>query len=450
MTTGQQARLRLIGASFIAVVLVLTVAIFAGVHRAPFEPDTRKVVVEFEHAAQLHKGDQVRLEGDVEGKVTEIEPSPTPENARVTLSVEKDAGPIYADARARLRIKTLLGGSFYIDIDRGTRGAGPLGSKMIGTDRTSVQTEVEDLTDVFREDAVTGLQALPKEFGKALADPEPPAKVLQTVNDIAKDAGVAVYALRGQEPGEDLPRLVQSTSRAVAALNTPTDDIRTVVSGAAATLETTGRRSAELRQTIAAGPGVTYDMANTLARLDGTLDVARGLIGRLDKGVPLVAPTFKELRPTLPLADQTLRNATPLLREVGDTARAGGELGTELDPVLTGAQPTFKRADRTILPYLGRKDPIDGYSTTVMIGGFLAGFGGVTTMQDQNGHYVRFPASLGGPNSPSLYVPCSSSIIDANAASQLACDTLNTALKTYLTYFPPAPGSASKKGGRNR
>jgi len=450
MTAGHQARLRLIGASFIAVVLILTVAVFAGVHRAPFEPDTRELTADFERAAQLHTGDQVRLEGKVEGKVTKVEPAPTPENARVTLSVEKDAGPIYADARARLRIKTLLGGSFYVDLDRGTRGAGELGDKLITTARTSVQTEVEDITDVFREDAVSGLQTLPKEFGKALVDPAPPAKVLTTVNEIAKDAGVAVYALRGRQPGKDLPRLVHSTSKAVAALNTPTDDIRTVVAGAASTLETTGRRSAELRETIAAGPGATYDMANTLARLDGTLDVARGLIRRLDRGVPLVAPTFKELRPTLPLADQTLRNATPLLREVGDTARAGGQLGTQLDPILTGALPTFKRADRTILPYLGRKDPIDGYSTTVMIGGFLSGFAGVTTMQDQNGHYVRFPASLGGPNSPSLYVPCSSSVIDANAASQLACDTLNTAIKTYLSYFPPVPGAKGNKGGRNR
>jgi virulence factor Mce-like protein len=450
MTTGHVARLRLIGAAFIAVVLILTVAVFAGVHRKPFEPSTRKVVVEFEKAAQLHTGDQVRLEGDIDGKVEKVEPSPTPENARVTLRVDKDAGPIYADARARLREKTLLGGAFYVDIDRGTRGAGPLGSKIITTDRTSVQTEIEDITDVFREDAVSGLQTLPKEFGKALADPAPPAKVLSTVNDIAKDAGAAVYALRGRQPGKDLPRLVQSTSRAVKALDTPTDDLRTVVAGAAATLQTTGRRSAELRQTIAAGPGATYDMAHTLARLDGTLDVARGLIHRLDRSAPLVAPTFKELHPTLALADDTLRRNTPLIAEIGNTARAGGQLGTQLDPILTGAQPTFTRADKTILPYLARKDPVDGYSTTVMIGGFLAGFGGVTTMQDQLGHYVRFPASFGGPNSPSLYLPCSSSLIDPNAASQLACDTLNTALKTYLSYFPPGPSAKAAKGGRNR
>jgi virulence factor Mce-like protein len=450
VSTGHAQRLRLIGAAFIAVVLVLTVVIFAGVQRKPFEASTHKVVVEFEKAAQLHPGDQVRLEGDINGKVEKIEQSPTPENARVTLRVDEDAGPIYADARARLREKTLLGGAFYVDIDRGTKGAGPLGDKIIGTSRTSVQTEIEDITDVFRQDAVTGLQTLPKEFGKALANPAPPVKVLQTANTIAPDAAKAVYALRGQQPGKDLPRLVHSTSRAVKALDTPTDDIRTVVAGAAATLQTTGRRSAELRETIAAGPGATYDMAHTLARLDGTLDVARGLIHRLDRSAPLVAPTFKELNPTLSLADDTLRKNTPLIAEIGNTARAGGQLGTQLDPILTGAKPTFTRADDTILPYLGRKDPVDGYSTTVMVGGFLAGFGGVTTMQDQLGHYVRFPASL-GTDSPSLYLPCSSSIVDPNAASQLACDTLNTALKTYLSYFPPPVGSGAKKtGGRNR
>jgi len=445
MTASHETRLKLIGATFVLVVMVLTVVAFSGVFRKPFEADTHEVVVDFEHAAQLHAGDQVRLEGDVAGKVTKVEPSPVPEAARATLAVEKDAGEIYADARARLRMKTLLGGAFYVEIERGTPGTGKLGSTVIPTDRTSVQTEVEDITDVFREDAVTGLQTLPKEIATALSDPAPPATALKTVNAIAKDAGVAVYALRGTKPGDDLPRLVDSAAKAVAALDTPTDDIRTVVSGAAATLQTTGRRAAEIREAIQAGPGVTYDMANTLVRLDGTLDVARGLIRRLDRGVPLIAPTFKELRPTLPVADRTLRNATPLLREIGHTASAGGELGTQLTPVLKGILPSLKRLDRTILPYLGRKDPITGYSTTVMTGGFLSGFGGVATMQDQLGHYVRFPASLGGS---SLYLPCSSSLIDPTAASQLACDTLNTAIKNYMSYLPPGPLGAKANTSR--
>jgi virulence factor Mce-like protein len=448
MTGDRQARLRLMGMAFIAATGVLTVIIFSGVFRRPFEPDTRKVVVEFDHAAQLHAGDQVRLEGDIDGKVTSVKPSPTPEAARVTLAVNEDAGPIYADARARLREKTLLGGAFYVDLQRGTPGAGALGDRVITTDRTSVQTEIEDITDIFREDAVTGLQTLPGEIATSLSDPAKPVTALRTANSVAHDAGVAVDAVRGQQPGQDLPRLVHSTAKAVAALDTPTDDIRTVVSGAAATLQTTGRRAAEIEQAIQAGPGVTSDMTHTLARLDGTLGVARGLIGRLEQGVPAIAPTLRELRPTLPLTTRTLNNAKPLLREIGHTASAGGRLGKELTPVLDTATPSLKRLDKTILPYLARKDPITGYSTTVMIGGFASGFAGVAMQKDQNGHFVRFAASAGAS---SAYLPCSSTLIDPTAKSVLACDTFNTAIKNYLSYLPPGlTGGSTKSRGRKK
>jgi len=443
---GRQARLRAIGAAFIAVTMLLTVVAFSGVFRAPFEPSTRTVLVDFERAPQLHKGDQVRLEGNIDGKVTDVKPAPTPEAARVTLAVEDDAGPIYADARARLREKTLLGGAFYVDIQRGTPGAGPLGERVIGLDRTSVQTEIEDVTDVFREDAVSGMQTMPDELATALSDPKPPVEALRTTNAIAKDVSTAAYALRGQQPGEDLPRLVDSAARTVAAFDTPTDEIRTVVAGAAATLQTTGRRSAELRQAIQAGPGVTADMTTTLARLDGTLGVARDLIRRLDRGVPQIAPTFKALRPTLPRITRTLDNAKPLLREAGDTTEAGGEFGTAVKPILDGFDPGLKRLRDSILPYLHRKDPIAGYSTTAMIGGFVSGFAGVAAQQDQNGHFVRFPASIGAS---SAYLPCSSTLIDPTAKAQLACDTFNTALETYFNYVPPGLlGATPSAGGK--
>jgi hypothetical protein len=80
-----------------------------------------------------------------------------------------------------------------------------------------------------------------------------------------------------------------------------------------------------------------------------------------------------------------------------------------------------------------------------MTGGFFAGFAGVGSAMDSLGHYVRFAASVGDK---SVYLPCNSTLIDATASGLLACDGLNTALKNYLSYFPPAPGSsaAARKG----
>ncbi len=434
---------RLIGIAFVVALGVVTVVIFTGVFRAPFAPATRLVTADFDRAPQLRQGDQVRIDGEIEGEVDDVRPGPVGEQARVTLKVKESAGPIHADAGARLRFKTLLGGAFYVDLDRGTKGAGPLGDRTIANARTRVQVEVEDITDIFRGGAVTGFQRLPAELATALSDPKPPADAIAAVADIAPDATRAVRAARGTKPGQDLPRLVASAAQAVAALDTPTDDIGTLVAGAAATFDTTGRRTDEIRELLAAGPGLTTDLTQTLPQLDRTLRLTRGLAGRLRAPAPAVAPTLAALRPTVGETRQLLRLAEPTLSRLTPTLTALGEGGRSVEPLLTGLEPALRRADETILPYLARKDPDTGKSTTVMIGGTAAALGGSGGQQDGNGHFYRFPVGVGAT---SAYVPCKSSLVDPTAGQLLACDTFSTALDTYLSYVPKlTPATARKR-----
>lgn len=427
--------------------LVVIGVIFSGIFRKPFQPEARVVTVELQHAAQLRAGDQVRLDGNVEGKVKDITTG-AGEVARVKLAVERDAGPIYDDARARLRFKTLLGGAFYVEIDRGTKDAGPLGDHVIPIDRTSVQVEIEDVTGILQGGALAGLRTLPGETATALSRSVPPAAALRTLSDIAPDAAMAVTAARGEHPGDDLPRLIRATAATVEAVDSDDDEIRTLVSGAAATLRATGRRAPEIRATIAAAPSVTRDLTTTLARLDTTLARTRGLVARLQAPAQQVAPTLNRLRPTLISAGTLLRDATPLVRLLPGTLDALAGASRQLVPLIDSVKPSLARFDDKVLPYLGREDPITGKSTTVMIGGFAAGFGGVGTQQDANGHFVRFPAALG---TSSAYLPCKSSLIDPSAASQLACDDFNAALTNYLKYLPelgPAKLGTSRSAGR--
>lgn len=413
--------------------LVFIAVVFSGVFRKPFEPDYRTVSAVFERAPQLRKGDQVRLEGNVEGKVSAVRPGPSGEQVEVRMHVERDAGPVYADARARLGFKTLLGGVFYVDLNRGTSGAGELGDRAIGIERTTVQHELEDLTTVFREGAVSGLRTLPGELATGLSDADVVADDLTTLGDIAPDTATGAIALRGQLKGYDLPRLVNATSRTLEALDTGNDDIRTLVAGAATTLRTVGRRDQELRESISSGPSVTRDLTGTFARLDGTLDRARGLVARLQGAAPDVAPTLAELRPTLPTLQTVLDDARPLVATLPGTLDTLAGAGRDVAAIVPRVRPALQRIDEQILPYLAREDEFTGKSTTVMIGGFLAGFGGSAAQQDSNGHFIRFPASIGAS---SAYLPCSSNVIDPDAQSQLACDSFNEAVGNYLNYLP--------------
>jgi len=434
---------KLTGAIALGLFALVTVIAFTGVFRKPFEGGSRTVIADFERAAQLHKGDQVRLNGSIEGKVTAVEPGPRSEEARVQLSVDDDAGPIYADARARIRAKTLLAAAYYVEIDRGTPAAGPLGDRPISRDRTDVQVEIDDVTDIFRGGALTGLRTLPGELSSALSAPGAVKAGLDTVGTIAPDAATALNAIRGRDPGNDLPALVAASAKTVKALDSPDDDVRTLVSGAAATVAVTGRRSPEIRATLRSGPAVTSDLDHTLARLDGTLDNVRGLVRRLRPATPDLAPALAELRPTLVRTDKLLDTATPLVKVLTPTLETLYDLGSKGTPLLTEAKPSLTRLADKILPYLGRKDPITGKSTTVMVGGTAAGFGGASGQQDGNGHFIRFPASVG---LTSAFLPCKTNVVDPRAPMALACDTLQQALSSYLHYFPPVLSPTPRAG----
>lgn len=426
---------RVIGTSAVVLGFAMTLVIFTQIFRVPFAPDTRTITADFASAAQLRAGEQVRMEGNVEGKIESVEPHDG--SARVTMTVETDAGPVYADASARLRFKTLLGGSFYVEVERGTEAAGPLGPTVIPTTRTQVQNEIEDLTTVIRDGAVTGLQTLPGELGTALAETAAPGEGLATLSDIAPDAQSTVNALRGLERGVDMPELIHATAETVDALDADNDEIRTLVSGAAATLQTTAARSTELRTTLDAAPDVAFDLDATLARLDGTLGIARGLVSRLNGPAPDVAPTLAQLQPTLDSTASLLDAAGPIVAQAPGTIAALTRTGEQLAPLADGLAPALRRIDETILPYMARKDAGTGKSTSVMIGGFLAGGigAGGAARKDANGHFIAFPASLGAS---SAYIPCRSSLVDPDAKSQLACDSFNEAFGNYLKYLPDA------------
>jgi virulence factor Mce-like protein len=436
---------RALGAAALAFIVALLVVTFTGAYRKPFGPDAHKVTAVFDRASQLYPGDQVRLDGDIDGKVTKVERDTPGALAKVTMDVDDAAGPVYGDARARIRSKTLLAGSFYVDIDRGSPAAGQLGSRTIPRSRTSVQVEIEDVTDIFRGSAMRGFQILPGEVAKMFGDPTPVVRDIATVERIAPDTGTGLRALRGVIPGEDLPRLVRATARAARALDAPRDELRTLVSGAAATVRTTGRRSAELRRTIAAMPGTADEVRGTLARLDTTLGHADRLVGKLQPAAPNVAPALAATRPALRDTGRLLHRAQPLLRRLPGLLGPLGTVGRTGVPLLDGLEPALRKADDVILPYLAAKDPGTGYSTTVMIGGTTAGFGGGSSGQlDANGRFIRFPASM---SADSVYLPCKTSLIDASASSLLACNSFNDAIKNYLSYLPTLTPSA-RKGGR--
>jgi ABC-type transporter Mla subunit MlaD len=418
-----------------ALALLLAVAFTAGVLGGVIGPDMfagggRTVRAVFADAQQLRPGDEVRVQGVVEGSVTGIASGPGARSAVVTMSVAGSAGPLYRDATAVLRWKTLLGGAFYVELGRGSPAAGPLRGATIGLGHTGGQVELEDLLSVDRGAARRGLRTMLGQLATALSDPGAPASGLRTLASVAPFVSSGLAAVRGSEADADVRRLVRGTAATLRALNAPDGRLRGLVQGAAATLWVTAARAADLQAGLDLAPAALRQTRATLARLETTLGLAGPLLRSLVAPSGEVAPTVAALHPAVTGADRLLGTAVPLLRALPPALRSIASTARRGLPLLTGLTPSLDRLAGDVLPYLDQVDPASRHTTAEMIGPTLEALGpDITGQEDQNGHFIRFPATSG--SSP-FYLPCQLYAGNPTSASFLDCTALRTALAGFL------------------
>jgi phospholipid/cholesterol/gamma-HCH transport system substrate-binding protein len=433
-----------LGAILVIGAVLINCAFYFNWFQDLFAGGGRTVHAIFRDAGQLYDGDNVRVDGQIDGTVTDVSLLRSGDGSNVTLTLTGDTPPLYANASVALKWRTLLGGAFYVALDPGTAKAGPLGDKTITN--TSTQVELDDVLGIIRGNAKQGLQTLPAQLADTFSDPDVPAGTLSRLTAASPSLAAGLRAVQGEDPDSDLAAVINHANAVAQALDQPDQQLQGLVQGAAATLQTTGRRDQDVEEILSQGPLVTEQLRTTLGSVNTTLTDADGLIGRLDRSAASVGPTLAALHPTLVTAAAVLGEARPLVHALKPAVLSLVKTSYVGVPLLDTLQPSLERIADVILPYLAKKDPGTGYSTTVMIGGTAAGFDGAASEMDQNGHYIRFPATLG---TKSVYLPCESDIVDKQATSALACDDLQTALQNYLGYFPElGTTSATKESQR--
>lgn len=431
-----------LGLATILAVVGLLVMAYTGAYRLLSSTDGDAVRAAFPTTARLERGDPVRMAGAQVGTVERLLPAGDGRGATVIMRLDRSARPLYADAEAAIKWRTLLGGSYVIELERGTPATGPLGTAVIPERRTRTQVEFEDFISFARGRPQRGLRTMPGQLARAFRDPHTFARLMATLADVAPAVEHGMRAMRGDQPGQDLRTLVSASARTVRALDTPTDDLRRALAGAAVTFETTAARASDLRRMIAAAPGVMRRTRTTLARLDTTLVLTEPLLERLRAPAAQLAATMSELRPTAVDADRLLRRSVPLLRSLRPAMSSLAAAARDGAPLLDEIAPALRRLDTAILPFLGEIDPQTDHSAAQMIGPALGALGGgIAGHFDRNGHFLRFPAAL-GPNSVQT-VPCQPLLTNPDAGELAACESLQTALEEYLTYNPTGPSKGT-------
>jgi hypothetical protein len=104
-------------------------------------------------------------------------------------------------------------------------------------------------------------------------------------------------------------------------------------------------------------------------------------------------------------------------------------------PLLQNIQPTIDSLGQTILPYLNTVDPATQHTTAQMIGPTTEALGpDIAGQMDQNGHFIRFPATAG--SSP-FYLPCQTYLGNPAYHNQLlACSSLQDTLSAFINFNP--------------
>jgi virulence factor Mce-like protein len=400
-------------------------------------PGNRTVKARFADARQLTPGDPVRITGVNVGTVQSL--SLHGRAALVTMKLQSSAGPVYADAGAQIRFRTLLGGNFYVDLNRGRASSGTLGSQTIGQSHTGSQVELDDITSVVQGQAKQGLQKLPRQLAIALGDRRYPARSLQTLARQSPSLAGGLNALRGEQPDGDIHTLIDSANTTVQALDEPYGQLQHLVRGTASFLQATGARSADLQRTIQDAPALLHRTDITMRALNSTLRLANPLLVKLQASAPAVAPTVRGLRGTVGPANVLLGHATPLLHNLRPAVSLLAGASQKALPLLTQLTPSLDELAHKILPYMSEIQPDSKHSMAEMIGPGFAGLGAMGAYEDNNGHFARFPATAG---SQSFYLPCQADFNPSQTQQLLACETIGQALGQL---FASSPASGSKQ-----
>lgn len=409
----------------------------------PFVPKGGQLVTaDFKTIANVTPGKTpVRVAGVTVGTVEKTERLPAGRGVRVSMRVEDGKGvELHRDAQAHIYWRTLLGFSFYVQLDEGADPE-PLGKTTIAMKDTTTQVELDQVVQALDKPSRKGLQTMFKEFDKGFGD-GPAGRSLDALAPAMTQVAPGLQALRGTKPG-DLTDTVRQTSRLMGALAKNEVQLGQVVANANTTLGVTAARRSAIASTLQNGATTLDQTKATMVRLRGTLDQLDPRAEQLRPGVRELAPASKALRPALAelrplLADArpTLQDLRPALTRLRGASRAGV-------PFIKAIDPTLNRTRDTIIPGLDARSKITERKLYEEIGPVAATVDSSAALFDAYGHVQRFQAVNGGPRSIAA-LPCSADLVTGKG---ITCSDLGTVLGGFFGGPPPPRAGAPARSG---
>ena len=301
----------LIGAATTLVVIVAVFLSYNANQGLPFVP-TYQLKVDAPSAANLVRGNEVRIGGARVGTVKRIEAARRPDgtsHARLTLKLDQTVDPLPRDSKILIRPRSALGLK-YVEIARGSSAEGYEDGDTVPVSASLPQVEFDEVLNTFDDSTRAAMQRNLDGFGTAFAG---------RGSSLNQAIGAFRPLLR------DIVPVAQNLS-----------DPRTDLSGF---VEALGRAAGEVAP-------VAQSQADLFANLDTTFtalnEVARPFIqDSITEGRPALDAAIR----SLPRQRPFLRNSTALFADLRPGARALRGAAPDLAAALRAGTVTLRESE---------------------------------------------------------------------------------------------------------
>jgi phospholipid/cholesterol/gamma-HCH transport system substrate-binding protein len=314
----------------------------------PFNPQGYRVRISFPNAGQLATQADVRIAGVSVGRVVGKSLDPQGNRTIATIEMQNKYAPIRQDARAILRMKTILGET-YVELTPGSPNAKPVpDGGLLPRGQVTNAVQLSDIFNALDPKTRRAFQVWQQELSKAVRGND------QNLNDVlgnlptfAADA-TDILRVLDVEHGA-VVRLVQNGGTVFGALNANQSALRNLITTGEATFATTAANNNALADTFHVFPTFLNETKATMARLKSfsldtdpltkELEPVAADLGPTLHSVRVLSPDLKRLfvklgplitvsQTGLPAISDVLRGAKPLLDQLGPFLE-------QLNPILT-------------------------------------------------------------------------------------------------------------------
>lgn len=360
----------LIVVAMLAAALASTSVIFSNIGVSwPWTHDYRTSIAVDDASGVVAGKQEVRFAGVVVGRTGDVRLQDG--RAVIGIKMDGDAGPLYKDARVRVRPETPLD-DYYVDIvSRGTPRAGKLGEHdVLQAQRTRTAVNVSKVLDVFQADTRTRVEQAIDGYGRGLrdhgADLRRALVELAPFLDAAKRLSAETAVRRRQTS-----RLIHNFRLVTEELGRRDVDVKRLVAAGAGSLGTLGAKEDAIAQSLTELPPTLTRLQTSFATLRATadaLDPAFDALQPAARALPAGLAGLREVGRTGEPALRALRTAVVPLRSL---VRALRPTAQDLSAAFVALRPTPPRLDAVTRRFAGCQRALQQFfQHTISLGKF--------------------------------------------------------------------------------